>query len=197
MIVLFYTVACYFAANAHKRQKRKDATGTPYINHPIDVANILADAGITDPDILCAAVLHDTIEDTYVTYDLIKEQFGEKVANIVKECSDDKSYPKEIRKQMQLKHSTNASVEAKLVKAGDKLSNIGDLDSNPPANWTQDEIQGYITWCYAVCLEIKGHNQIVDQRLSDIFTKWNLVDLTPEELQKRLDKYYGNIKNSD
>src|ERR1700722_16560552 len=91
--------AINFAAIAHRSQRRKDEAKTPYINHPIEVMTFLSDAGITDVDTLCAAVLHDTIEDTGVTYEELCNLFDENVANIVRECSDNKSLPKEVRKK--------------------------------------------------------------------------------------------------
>jgi guanosine-3',5'-bis(diphosphate) 3'-pyrophosphohydrolase len=69
--------ALVFAAAKHREQRRKDAAAAPYINHPIAVANVLAnEAGITDPIVLCAALLHDTIEDTKTTAAELEEQFG-------------------------------------------------------------------------------------------------------------------------
>ena len=191
------TYAIHFAAVAHRNQRRKDDAKTPYINHPIEVMHILAEAGITDIDVLSAAILHDTIEDTNVTYDQLLNEFGSNVAYIVQECSDDKSLPKEVRKQQQIIHAKQASLGAKLVKAADKLSNLRSLSLSPPTKWAQTEINGYFTWSYAVWLAIKGNNYILDKQLAELFEKKGFLDLDETELNIRLAKYYENIKESE
>lgn len=183
--------AIHFAAIAHSNQRRKNKSTTPYINHPIEVMQILSKATITDIDTLCAAVLHDTIEDTDVTYDQIVDQFGINVANIVKEVTDDKSLPKVIRKQEQIKHAKIISVEAKLVKAADKISNLSSLLSDPPTCWTPTQIDGYFTWCYAVWLGLLGNNRYLDEQLQDLFK--TQLTLTDEELEHELTTYYNSL----
>lgn len=187
--------ATNFAAIAHRNQRRKDQAKTPYINHPIEVMTLLSQAGVVDVNTLCAAVLHDTIEDTDVTYEQLVKEFGKETADIVKECSDDKSLPKEVRKQEQILHAKVASASAKLVKTADKLSNLGNLDSNPPADWSKDTIDGYFTWSYAVWLNIRGHNDLLDSQLRALFAKRGLYDLSNRELHTKLDVYYNSMKN--
>src|SRR5581483_1438704 len=150
-----------FAAKKHKNQRRKDANATPYINHPIEVTDLLAQAAVTDVDILMAAVLHDTIEDTKTSFEELVNNFGLTVANIVMECTDDKSLPKETRKQLQISHAETMSTAAKLVKLADKYSNLSDLASNPPTSWRPEEIRGYAIWCFAVFLKLKGSNHLL------------------------------------
>ena len=188
--------AVNFAAIAHRDQRRKNSKQSPYINHPIEVMNILSLSGVTDVDTLCAAVLHDTIEDTGVTYEQLCSEFGETVAQIVKECSDDKSLPKEIRKQEQIRHARVASTSAKLVKSADKLSNLCDLNSDPPSGWSKETIDGYFTWSYAVWFETRGLNKELDQHLENLFRPRGLLDLSSEELEIKLNFYYESIKNS-
>ncbi|KHJ94282.1 hypothetical protein OESDEN_05789 [Oesophagostomum dentatum] len=99
-----------FAARRHRFQKRKDLQGTPYINHPIGVAYILTnEAEVYDAATLAAALLHDTVEDTKTTLEEIKEQFGQEVHDIVKECTDDKSLPKDARKKAQIENAPKHS----------------------------------------------------------------------------------------
>jgi (p)ppGpp synthase/HD superfamily hydrolase len=188
--------AINFAAVAHSNQRRKDEENTPYINHPIEVMWLLSNAGITDIDTLCGAVLHDTIEDTETTYEQLYDEFGKNVADIVQECSDDKSLPKEIRKQEQIIYASNVSVSAKLVKIADKLSNISDLQSNPPISWSNEEINGYFVWAYVVWLKMAGHNQILDALLRNFFEKREITSLTEDELNEQLQNYYTTIKMS-
>ena len=86
-----------FAAHKHRDQRRKDAGATPYINHPIAVAKLLVECGIDDPVILQAAILHDTIEDTETTREELERQFGDEVAAVVVEVTDDKRLEKAAR----------------------------------------------------------------------------------------------------
>ena len=139
--------AALFAAEKHKNQRRKDAEASPYINHPIALANVLAtEGGVTDGEVLCAALLHDTIEDTETTADELRQAFGEKVTAIVLEVTDDKSLPKEKRKQLQIEHARHASSQAKLVKLADKICNLRDILASPPADWSGDRKRAYFEW---------------------------------------------------
>ncbi len=113
-----------FAAQRHSTQRRKDPAETPYINHVIEVATILARNGVTDRTALLAAILHDTIEDTNTTADELAELFGPEVRDVVLEVTDDKSLPKKVRKELQVAHAPTLSRAARLVKLGDKISNI-------------------------------------------------------------------------
>ena len=125
-----------FAAHKHRDQRRKDAGKTPYINHPIDVVNILAQSGVEDPNILAAAALHDTVEDTETTPAELEEHFGPKIRDIVLECSDDKAKTKVQRKLAQIEKAEKVSQEAKFVKTGDKISNLRGLSVTPPQGWS-------------------------------------------------------------
>ena len=119
-----YTKCLNFAAIKHRDQRRKDPQKTPYINHPIGVANILSEEGdVTDLTTLMAAVLHDTVEDTDTTFEEIEENFGAEIRKIVEEVTDDKKLPKMERKQLQIEHAKHASPKAKVVKLADKLYN--------------------------------------------------------------------------
>lgn len=100
--------AAAFAAEKHRDRRRKGANAAPDINHPIAVAHVLAnEAGIGDVDILCAAVLHDTIEDTETTAAELEAAFGARLTAIVLEVTDDKSHAKEVRKQLQIEHAVH------------------------------------------------------------------------------------------
>ena len=128
--------ALQFAARKHRDQRRKDPEASPYINHPIALANILwVGGGIDDPNVICAALLHDTVEDTETTEAELVERFGRKIASIVMEVTDDKSLEKAERKRLQVEHAPTLSREAKLVKLADKISNVRDVASAPPSDW--------------------------------------------------------------
>ncbi|XP_051920009.1 guanosine-3',5'-bis(diphosphate) 3'-pyrophosphohydrolase MESH1 isoform X2 [Hippocampus zosterae] len=122
-----------FAAEKHRNQRRKDIEQTPYINHPIGVARILShEAGVTDIVVLQAALLHDTLEDTDTKPEELETKFGQIVARIVQEVTDDKSLPKQERKRLQVEHAPHCSHQAKLVKLADKLYNLRDLNRCTP-----------------------------------------------------------------
>lgn len=146
-----------FAADKHRNQRRKDAEASPYINHPIALANVLAnEGGITDPVVLCAALLHDTIEDTNTTVDELRATFGEAITAIVLEVTDDKNLDKAVRKQLQIEHASHASPQAKLVKLADKICNLRDITASPPADWDLDRKTQYFDWANSVIAGIRG-----------------------------------------
>jgi GTP diphosphokinase / guanosine-3',5'-bis(diphosphate) 3'-diphosphatase len=155
--------AISFSAKKHRFQKRKGIDGEPYINHPIEVANILANVGkVTDFNILTAAVLHDTVEDTETTAEELTNLFGEKVCGIVLEVTDDKSLPKHERKLLQIEHSPHLSIEAKQVKLADKISNVSDVLNNPP-DWTEERKREYVVWAKKVVAGLRGVNAELDE----------------------------------
>ena len=152
-----FVKAVAFAADKHRNQRRKDADASPYINHPIALANVLAnEGGVDDATVLCAAVLHDTIEDTETTADEIRALFGPKVAAVVLEVTDDKSLEKQVRKQRQVEHAPHISTEAKLVKLADKISNLRDILASPPADWSAERKQTYFEWAARVVAGLRG-----------------------------------------
>ena len=151
--------AASFAAQRHAGHFRKGNDNQPYINHPLEVANLIANVGgIDDVDILIAAILHDTVEDVGVKPEEIVERFGKRVAGIVAEVTDDKSLPKAERKRLQVEHAPHLSREAKLVKLADKISNITDVTNNPPKDWDVQRRQEYIDWGESVVAGIRGVN---------------------------------------
>lgn len=88
-------------------------------------------------NVLMAAILHDTVEDTDTTFDELEQRFGPKIRGIVEECSDDKDKSKMDRKRLQIEHAKTSSFEAKLVKLADKLYNLRDLERSIPRGWTE------------------------------------------------------------
>lgn len=143
--------AVMFAAERHRNQRRKDAEASPYINHPIALAHLLATTGgIADLDVLRAAILHDTVEDTETTEAELRERFGEAVASIVMEVTDDKALPKQRRKELQVEHAPHKSHGAALVKLADKTCNLRDIAAAPPADWSLARRQEYFDWAKRV-----------------------------------------------
>lgn len=149
--------AVAFAADKHRTQRRKDADASPYINHPIALANVLAnEGGITDVVVLSAAVLHDTIEDTNTTAEELTAIFGSKITATVLDVTDDKALDKHVRKQRQIEHAPHISKEAKLVKLADKICNLRDILASPPADWSPERKQGYFDWTAKVVAGVRG-----------------------------------------
>jgi len=155
-----------FAADKHRDQRRKNADATPYINHPIALARVLSlEAGIDDPATLCAALLHDTIEDTKTTREELAARFGEAIAAIVAEVTDDKSLDKAERKRLQVEHAAHISRPAQRVKLADKICNLRDVASQPPAGWPLERKREYFDWAKAVVDRLRG----ADPKLEAIF----------------------------
>lgn len=155
--------AVHFAADKHRDQRRKDKGATPYINHPVSLAHILTDeGGIEDIDVLCAALLHDTIEDTDTTAEELLAHFGERIASIVLEVTDDTAQHFTVRKQAQIDHAPHMSHEAKLVKLADKISNLRDVLAFPPADWSVERKQAYMDFSSAVVDGLRGTNAALE-----------------------------------
>lgn len=161
--------AISFAAKKHSFQKRKGADGEPYINHPVEVANLIANVGkVNDVNVLIAAVLHDTVEDTDTSAEEITNLFGAEVCGMVLEVTDDKSLPKAERKQKQIEHAPHLSSGAKLVKLGDKISNIRDVTENPPHDWSDERRLEYAEWGEKVVAGLRGSNAELEKYFDDI-----------------------------
>jgi guanosine-3',5'-bis(diphosphate) 3'-pyrophosphohydrolase len=149
--------ALAFAARKHRDQRRKDANASPYINHPIALAELLINQGaVADADVLCAAVLHDTVEDTQTTREELLRVFGAEVAAIVMEVTDDKSLAKDERKRLQVEHAPRLSDAAKLVKLADKICNLRDMLDSPPVHWPERRKQEYFDWAAQVIAGVRG-----------------------------------------
>ena len=155
--------AIHFSADRHRPQRRKDALKSPYINHPIEVAELLwRVGGVRDVAVLLAAILHDTIEDTEATPDEIRSLFGEEVLGIVLECTDDKSLPYMDRKRLQIETAPQKSEKAKLVKLADKTCNLHDLNQSPPRWWPKIQKQEYLLWSQKVVAGLRGTNKDIE-----------------------------------
>jgi GTP diphosphokinase / guanosine-3',5'-bis(diphosphate) 3'-diphosphatase len=149
--------AAAFAADKHRMQRRKDADASPYINHPLALAHLLAsEGGIDDPVVIAAALLHDTVEDTETSAEELRAAFGEEVAAIVLEVTDDKALPKEERKRLQVEKAAAKSRGAKLVKIADKTCNLRDIAATPPADWSGERREAYFAWAKEVVDRLRG-----------------------------------------
>jgi len=164
-----------FAAKRHRNQFRKGAEKIPYINHPIQVANLLVnEGGENDTVLICAAILHDVIEDTVENVeerqeliDEISEIFGKEILSVTLEVTDDKTLEKKVRKQLQIEEANHKSVNAKKLKIADKIMNVIDITNNPPSDWPMERLTDYLDWSEKVVAGLRG----VNLRLEDLFDK--------------------------
>ena len=160
--------ALHFAADKHRDQRRKNREASPYINHPIEVVEILGRVGgVTDLPTLQAAILHDTIEDTQTTGEELESRFGTEVRQLVEEVSDDQRLPKAERKRLQIEHAPHLSPKAKLIKIADKISNVRDVTHSPPAHWPHRRRCEYLDWAEKVVAGLRGSNPAVDAMFDD------------------------------
>lgn len=167
----------HYAAMNHKDQRRKDSKKTPYINHPIGVAfSVVREAHVTDVDIVRAALLHDIVEDTNGTLDEIALFFGDKVADLVAEVTDDKSLPKAERKEQQIIKAPTGSYGAKIIKLADKLYNLRDLEQECPEGWTEERREEYFCWAFKVVNGLRGTNKDLEDKLDEIFRRKKLME---------------------
>ena len=164
--------ALVFAAHKHRDQRRKGASASPYINHPIALATVLCNEGdVSDVHVLCAALLHDTVEDTQTTLQELEEHFGVEIRGIVAEVTDDKSFHRDKRKQLQIQHAAHSSREAKLVKLADKICNLRDLAEDPPVKWDLERRKGYFDWAKEVVDQIRGTNPKLEALFDAAYAK--------------------------
>ena len=163
--------AVAFAADKHRNQRRKDAEASPYINHPIALANLLKRAGVDDVAVLCAALLHDTIEDTNTTAAELRVHFGEIITSVVLEVTDDQALDKAERKRLQVEHAHALSERAKLVKLADKICNVYDMVAAPPAKWPLERKTQYLQWAKDVVDRLRGTHAGLEATFDEVYSK--------------------------
>ena len=187
--------AMRFAVYKHRLQRRKNEEGEAYITHPFRVEELLEQAGVEQIDTLCAAILHDTVEDTDTTIDEIKREFGEKISLTVSEVTDDKKLPKGKRKLAQIEKAKNISFSGMLIKLADKMDNLRDLFNNPPKDWTKERIEGYAVWCRAVTEEIKKRYNIYKYNEEHVSFYRSIIKCScMKKLLDQLDLFYDTYK---
>lgn len=172
--------ALHFAADKHRDQRRKGEGGSPYINHPIEVAELLVRVGgITDAPLLQAAILHDTIEDTETTAEEIEAAFGSDVRRLVEEVTDDKSLPKAERKRLQIVHGPGLSAAARQIKIADKTCNVRDVSTRPPHWWPLQRRVDYLDWAERVVAACRGVNPRLEQAFDEALADGRVLVMEP------------------
>ena len=166
--------AANFAAEKHAAQKRKGAAAEPYINHLIEVAELVSSA-LSEPDtnLVIAALLHDTIEDTGVTKEELIQAFGTDVAELVVEVTDDKALPKAERKRLQIVNAPKNSVRAQVIKLADKTSNLRAILHSPPTDWGFQRQREYFEWAKQVVDGLSTPNPILKAEFDATYAKFN------------------------
>jgi guanosine-3',5'-bis(diphosphate) 3'-pyrophosphohydrolase len=160
--------ALRFAAEKHRDGRRKGDIAAPYINHPITVAEQLAAAGLEqDTDLLIAALLHDVLEDTQTSAEELRQRFGERVAGIVLELTDDKGLDWRERKRLVVESIGAKSRAAQLIKLSDLTANVTDLIHHPP-NWSIERKRGYLAWAERVVGAMRGVQPNLERRFADL-----------------------------
>jgi guanosine-3',5'-bis(diphosphate) 3'-pyrophosphohydrolase len=163
--------AASFSADLHRHQSRKGDDPPPYINHPLEVASILANVGdITDVTTLVAALLHDTIEDTSASGEELEQQFGARVRALVEEVTDDKDLEKAERKRLQIERTSALSTAAKQIKLGDKICNMRDVVADPPSGWSLQRRREYLDWAAAVVAGCRGASGPLERYFDDVLS---------------------------
>ena len=164
--------AARFSAEKHRDQRRKDSHASPYINHPLQVAETLASiGGVEDVSLLVAALLHDTVEDTGTRPEEIEAEFGAEVLFLVMEVTDDKSLPKPERKRLQVENAPHKSHRAKLLKLADKICNVGDILHTPPADWSLQRRREYLLWTEQVVAGLRGASPRLERRYDELLAE--------------------------
>jgi guanosine-3',5'-bis(diphosphate) 3'-pyrophosphohydrolase len=162
--------AMAFAAQKHKDQRRKDEAASPYINHPVQLVDVLVrEGGVTDLSTIVAAMLHDTVEDTDTTPEEIEFVFGLEVRLIVEEVTDDKSLGRSACKQHQIDRAPFLSHSARAVKLADKICNLRDIASNPPAGWPLERRQAYFDWAKQVIDGLRGVHPVLEAAFDETY----------------------------
>jgi (p)ppGpp synthase/HD superfamily hydrolase len=160
--------AADYAARAHADQHRKGVAKEPYVNHLAEVALLLAEATRgADAELVAAGWLHDTVEDTPTEREDVAELFGEAVAALVIEVTDDKTLAKAERKRLQIEHMAGLSERAQRLKIADKTSNLRAIAASPPAGWSRERMSEYVDWAEAVV----GRRTISDALLEEQFAR--------------------------
>lgn len=173
--------ALSFSAEKHRHQRRKDCVGSPYINHPIQVAETLwRIGGIRDLVVIIGALLHDTLEDTDATAAEISTLFGAEILTLVQEVTDDKSLPKAQRKRLQIETAAHKSFRAKQLKLADKSCNVYDVTHCPPQDWSLKRRQEYLDWSEQVVAGLRGVNPALEAYYDQVLFQARSVLNAPE-----------------
>ena len=165
--------AATFAAEKHADQRRKGKRQEPYINHLLEVAELVSSVAERDENLIIAALLHDVVEDAGVTFDELAERFGTDVAALVAEVTDDKSLPKVERKRLQIVSAPHKSPRAQILKLADKISNLRSMLNSPPADWNEARRREYFDWASQVVAGLTAPNQQLKREFDQLVREFD------------------------
>jgi (p)ppGpp synthase/HD superfamily hydrolase len=166
--ILMIARAWHFASKRHVDQRRRGVAEEPYVNHLAEVAELVAEATEgRDAALVAAAVLHDAVEDTVTTHEELVRMFGEDVAGLVAEVTDDKNVLKERRKRLQVEKAAGKSERARTLKVADKTSNLRSLAKSPPGEWSPERMLEYVAWAREVVDQMRGTNEWLEARFDE------------------------------
>jgi GTP diphosphokinase / guanosine-3',5'-bis(diphosphate) 3'-diphosphatase len=166
--ILLIARAWNFSADRHAKQKRKGDAQEPYVNHLAEVAELVATATEgRDANLVAAAVLHDTVEDTATLPGELASIFNADVADLVSEVTGDKRVDKAERKRLQVQHAAAITPRAKILKLADKTSNLRSLVKSPPGDWSLERKREYLAWAKEVVQGLRGTNAWLDARFDE------------------------------
>lgn len=161
--------AVAFAAHKHRDQRRKDKHASPYINHPIALAKVLWEEGaVRDPMVIATALLHDTLEDTETSWQELRGEFGDEIADLVAEVTDVKWLKSDVRKRLQISRAAHSTERAKLVKLADKICNLRDMAAHPPHGWSLERRRKYFDWANEVIGQLRGVHPELERRFDEV-----------------------------
>lgn len=159
--------AIFFVAQRHSTQRRKGPGGQPYVNHLIEAAALLSTVGgVSDVEVLMAAVLHDVLEDTPTTREEVLTLFGARVLELVDSVTDDKRLSRAERRQQVLDHLPHAANETKVIKLADLCSNVMTL----PSDWEPGRAREYLLWARSAAELCADSNPALAQLFSERWT---------------------------
>jgi guanosine-3',5'-bis(diphosphate) 3'-pyrophosphohydrolase len=161
--------AVAFAAHKHRDQRRKNKDASPYINHPIALAKVLWEEGaVRDPLVIATALLHDTLEDTETSWQELRGEFGDEVADLVAEVTDVHWLKSDVRKRLQVSRAAHSTDRAKLVKLADKICNLRDMAAHPPQGWSLERRRKYFDWATEVIDQLRGVHPELERRFDEL-----------------------------
>jgi GTP diphosphokinase / guanosine-3',5'-bis(diphosphate) 3'-diphosphatase len=166
--ILLISRAWNFAAQRHSSQKRKGKAQEPYVNHLAEVADLVATATDgQDANLVAAAALHDTVEDTATLPGELASVFNADIASLVMEVTDDKSLDKAVHKRLEVEHAAAKSDRAKFIKLADKTSNLRSLIKSPPEDWSVQRRREYLDWALEVAQGLRRTNVWLEAQFDD------------------------------
>ncbi len=165
--------ALIFGAEKHKAQVRSNLKKTPYIIHPIEVADFVMRIGkVYDKNVLSAALLHDVMDETGTTYEEIENRYGKIVSQYVQEMTVKKELTLKEQKKYQIIQAFHQTPSVAVIKLSDKLSNLKTLAQTPPASWSRDRIDQYFQWAQSVIENLPEANSFLKQAVKDVILNY-------------------------